>query len=76
MTTLFPEDEKTITQNLATGKGRETAVEERGESSPEQNQENEILTQGAELLEEPYQGSFISSLQMFVTWANDLLAKK
>jgi len=46
------------------------------ESRPEQSVEaKEALDyQGAELLEEPKSGSFITAMQAFVTWVNNLVA--
>ncbi|OGE81370.1 MAG: hypothetical protein A3H72_03760 [Candidatus Doudnabacteria bacterium RIFCSPLOWO2_02_FULL_48_8] len=48
---------------------QEIAVEK-----PEAGFEDAI--QGAELLEEPKGGSFISALQVFVAWVNNLLSGK
>jgi hypothetical protein len=70
------EDEKTITQNLTTGMVLESKPESVSEVSAEVKEDEEQLIQGAEMLEEPYKGSFTSSLQLFVTWVNNILAKK
>lgn len=52
------------------------ARQETREARPEQSQEaKEALDyQGAELLEEPQGGSFVSAMQAFVAWVNNLVA--
>ena len=49
------------------------AQEQRVETKPEMAEQN--LIQGAEMLEEPKNGSFVSALQMFADWVKNLLAK-
>lgn len=57
------------------------------ESRPEQVEQAEAVTleysaseeeirSGAAILEEPKNGSFISALQLFVTWVNNLISGK
>ena len=46
-------------------KNRETSVEKH---------EDENIIHGAEMLEEPQDGSFTSGLQMFIAWVKSLVA--
>ena len=48
------------------------APEQRIEVKPEANEQ--IYTQGAEMLEEPKSGSFVSALQVFVAWVKTIVA--
>lgn len=48
--------------------------EQRPESRPEQKEPDGQLFRGAELLEEPSDGSFAQGLQVFVAWVKSLVA--
>jgi len=53
---------------------------EQGPQSPETARESGVETEanamaGAEILENPPAGGFVSALRAFVNWVNDLLAK-
>ena len=60
-------------------------TETQGEKAPESRAEKPVeakentqeqLYAGAEILENPPQGSFVMGLQAFVAWVQDLVAKK
>lgn len=55
---------------IETEKNLNEAVEKSAEVTPEQ----QIL--GAEMLENPPDGSFIMGLSVFIAWVNSMLAKK
>lgn len=57
--------------------GSEGAKIESRDKSPESLEERyEDKITGAEILEEPKDGSFVRAMQLFVAWVNNLLGKK
>lgn len=52
--------------------GKEQAIEKAPEQSPDTNFEQ--VKQGAEILENPPEGSFVLGLQTFIAWVKSLVA--